>query len=126
MHRPISRRTVLRGLGTAVALPWLDAMAPAYSWAAPAPKPPLRMAFCYIPNGAHMAAWTPAEVGADWKLTPTLEPLAAVRSHVTVLTGLTLDKARANGDGAGDHARAQASFLTGCQARKTAGADIRV
>jgi hypothetical protein len=127
MHRPISRRTVLKGLGTAVALPWLDAMAPAFSWAAPADgKPPVRMAFCYIPNGAHMQAWTPAEAGATFTLPPTLEPLASLRSHVTVMTGLTLDKARANGDGAGDHARAQASFLTGCQARKTAGADIRV
>ena len=64
--------------------------------------------------------------GADFALPNILEPLAPVRSQVTVLSGLALDKARANGDGPGDHARAQASFLTGCQARKTAGADIRV
>jgi hypothetical protein len=132
MSRSISRRTVLKGLGTAVALPWLESLRPALALAGPAQpvaaaagKAPLRMAFLYIPNGAHMADWTPAEVGADFKLPYILEPLAPVKDAVNVMTGLTCDKARANGDGAGDHARAQSSFLTGKQIRKTAGADIR-
>jgi hypothetical protein len=124
-HR-ISRRTVLRGLGTAIALPWLEAMMPE-ALASPSGKvPPRRMAFIYIPNGAHMAAWTPTSTGKDFVLPPTLEPLAPFQKDLLVLSNLTLDKARPHGDGPGDHARAMASFLTGRQARKTHGADIRL
>jgi hypothetical protein len=83
------------------------------------------MAFIYVPNGCHMEDWTPAKDGTDYDLPPILQPLSAVKSDVTVLTGLTCDKARANGDGAGDHARASSAFLTGAQARKTAGANFR-
>ncbi|MGE3805735.1 MAG: DUF1552 domain-containing protein, partial [Gemmataceae bacterium] len=108
----ISRRTLLRGLGTAVALPWLEAMAPFYSFAAEAKKAPKRMAFFYVPNGVHVPAWKPTEEGKSFKLPATLEALAAVREHLLVLTGLTCDKARANGDGPGDHARAMSAFLT--------------
>ena len=124
----IPRRTFLRGLGTAIALPLLEAMAPLRSQAAAAcgSTVPRRMAFVYIPNGANMADWTPKAVGADFELPFILEPLKPVQQEVLVLSGLTHDKARPNGDGAGDHARASASFLTGCQARKTDGADIRV
>src|SRR5690349_7616466 len=123
----IPRRTFLRGLGTAMALPLLDAMVPLKMIAGPALKAaPRRMAFIYIPNGANIADWTPKEVGTDFELPLILEPLKSVRNHVQVLTGLAHDKARPHGDGAGDHARASASFLTGCQARKTAGADIKV
>jgi hypothetical protein len=123
----IPRRTFLRGLGTAMALPMLDAMAPLKILADPAVRTaPRRMAFIYIPNGANMVDWTPKEAGTDFELPLILEPLKSVRSHVQVLTGLAHDKARPHGDGAGDHARASASFLTGCQARKTAGADIKV
>lgn len=86
---------------------------------------PLRMGFIYVPNGANMADWTPSEAGTDFELPAILEPLQEVRSELQVLTGLAHQKAFANGDGAGDHARANATFLTGCQARKTAGADIR-
>jgi hypothetical protein len=120
----ITRRTVLKGLGTAMALPLFECMAPARA-RADAAKPPLRLAFLYAPNGKHMAHWTPAADGADFELPTTLEPLAAVQSEVCVLTGLTQKKANANGDGPGDHARALASFLTGVQARKTHGADLR-
>jgi hypothetical protein len=125
----LPRRTFLRGLGTAIALPVLDVMLPAVQAGASAPGGtglPRRMAFIYIPNGAHMADWTPRGTGTDFELPPTLEPLQPVKDRVLVLSGLAHDKARANGDGAGDHARASATFLTGCQARKTAGADIRV
>ena len=73
-----------------------------------------------------MDRWNPSGSGADWALSQTLEPLASVRSAVQVIAGLKHDKANANGDGAGDHARANATFLTGAQAYKTAGSDIRV
>jgi hypothetical protein len=126
-HR-ISRRTVLRGLGAAVALPWLEAMGPLSGWASAAPgeRPtPTRMAFLYVPNGVNMPDWRPKKDGGDFELPTTLEPLKGVRDDLLVLTGLTADKARPNGDGPGDHARAMAAFLTGCQPRKTDGTDIR-
>jgi hypothetical protein len=127
MTKRLSRRTVLKGLGAAVALPFLDAMAPLKALAGPsAATPPRRLGFLYVPNGAHMQDWTPATIGPLGELPLILEPLKAVKSDVTVFSGLTLDKARANGDGPGDHARAMSTFLTGRQPRKTAGADIRV
>src|SRR3954447_16478174 len=125
MTRRIDRRTVLKGLGAAVALPWLEAMAPIAS-AAPAAKSPLRAAFLYVPNGMHMQDWTPKVEGALTDLPLTLEPLKAFQGDLNILSGLALDKAKANGDGPGDHARAQAAFLTGSQPRKTHGADIKV
>ena len=121
----ISRRTVLRGAGTAVALPFLDAMTPLALAGSGATMPPRRMAFLYVPNGAHMPDWTPASEGAAFDLPSILQPLAPFQKDVLVLSGLTCDKARANGDGGGDHARASSAFLTGCQARKTAGANFR-
>src|SRR5262245_57125163 len=124
MTRRISRRTVLKGLGTALALPLLEVMCPLAS-AARARAAPKRMAFVYVPNGAFMEEWTPATVGTAYELPPTLKPLEPLKNDLSVLTGLTLDKARANGDGPGDHARANSVFLTGRQPRKTAGADLR-
>ncbi len=128
----LSRRTVLRGLGTAIALPVLDAMLPRRAFAAEsaaqlaaANGSPLRMAFLYVPNGMHMQDWTPQEEGTSFTLPKTLLPLEAHRNEIAVLTGLTQRRAFANGDGGGDHARALTTFLTGMQARKTDGADIR-
>src|SRR5688572_16693880 len=126
-HLP--RRTFLKGLGTAIALPVFESMMPGLSLAASAAgsKPlPKRMAFVYVPNGANMADWTPKAVGADFELPYILEPLKAHQNDLLVLSGLAHDKGRPNGDGAGDHARASATFLTGCQARKTSGKDIKV
>lgn len=127
-HLP--RRTFLRGLGTTLALPFLDAMAPvrllAKEGAKAVPKHPRRLAFLYIPNGADMANWTPKTEGTEFELPATLEPLQPYQQDLQVLSGLAHDKARPNGDGAGDHARASATFLTAAQARKTAGADIHV
>jgi hypothetical protein len=127
MPFPISRRTALKGLGACIALPWLEAMLPraAFGEAAKAAAP-LRMAFLYVPNGKNMAEWTPKDEGAGYELTPTLEPLREFKDDFLALTGLTADKARPHGDGPGDHARAMASWLTGRQARKTDGADIRI
>jgi hypothetical protein len=133
MNKPyyMPRRTFLRGVGTLMALPMLEAMAPSLRAFAQTQKGqarafPNRLAFVYIPNGANMVDWTPTTQGTDFELPLILEPLAPFRSEFQVLTGLAHDKARPHGDGPGDHARASASFLTGCQARKTAGADIRV
>jgi hypothetical protein len=122
----LTRRQALRGLGTLVALPFLESVAPRAAAATMRMEgPPRRMAFVYFPNGAIMDQWTPQGAGTDWTLSQTLEPLAPIRSTVQVISGLDHQKANANGDGAGDHARANATFLTGAQARKTAGADIR-
>jgi hypothetical protein len=129
MSNLISRRTVLQGIGASIALPWLEAMGPFKAWASQAPggnRVPTRMAFVYVPNGKNMAEWTPSAVGTDFTLPRILEPLQDVKEYLSVLTGLTADKARPNGDGAGDHARAMAAFLTGAQPRKTDGTDIRV
>ncbi|HBJ38920.1 MAG TPA: hypothetical protein DDZ51_30070 [Planctomycetaceae bacterium] len=126
--RPISRRTVLRGLGVTLALPWLEAMGPLQSWAAgedPKTVAPNRMAFLYTPNGKNMADWTPSTEGTGFELTPILQPLGAVRNKFSILSGLTADKARPHGDGGGDHARALGAFLTGVQPNKTDGLDIR-
>ncbi len=125
-HLLLSRRAMLRGVGAAVALPLLEAMIPPTAFGAPAAKAPLRMAFLYVPNGKNMAEWTPSAVGSDFQLPNTLQPLEAHKKDLLVLSGLTLDKARDHGDGGGDHARAMASFLTGRQARKTHGEDIRI
>ncbi|MEZ6143065.1 MAG: DUF1552 domain-containing protein [Zavarzinella sp.] len=125
----LDRRTVLKGIGAAIAIPWLEAMAPQSAWANPgsAPKIPNRLAFLYVPNGVNMADWTPKAEGklsaAD--LPAILKPLEKHLNNINVLTNLTADKARAHGDGGGDHARALAAFLTGCQPRKTDGLDIR-
>ena len=126
----IHRRTFLRGVGAAIALPMLDAMAPSLSSvvrganATPASFPK-RMAFVYVPNGATMADWTPATTGAAFELPRILQPLAAHKRDLCVLSGFAQKNGFANGDGAGDHARASASFLTGAQPRKTSGRDIR-
>lgn len=121
----ISRRSALRGLGTAMALPLLDAMAPAKALAAAGSELPKRMAFLFVPNGVNLAHWTPDRDGFGYDLPSILEPLQDVRNDISVLTGLTHDKGRANGDGAGDHARSASVFLTGSQPRKTSGGNIR-
>jgi hypothetical protein len=124
----ISRRTVFRGLGVTLSLPWLEAMGPLTAWAeqaAPKTVAPNRMAFLYVPNGVNMADWEPQKVGADFELKPILEPLMAVKDKLLVLTGLTADKARPYGDGGGAHARALSAYLTGAHPYKTDGNSIR-
>ncbi len=120
----LSRRTVLRGLGVSLALPWLEATSTIAKAAVVAPSP-TRMAFIFVPNGVVMNNWVPKTEGYGFELSPTLQPLAPVQDDLTVITGLTHDKGRANGDGAGDHARSASVFLTGSQPRKTDGEHIR-
>ncbi|HXF26330.1 MAG TPA: DUF1552 domain-containing protein [Bryobacteraceae bacterium] len=123
----MSRRTILRGMGAAIALPMLDAMHPALAaTAGPGMKPPIRLAFSYVPNGIIMKDWTPQAAGATYDFTRILKPLEPFREDVLVLSGLMDHNGNALGDGPGDHARAAASFLTGVHPKKTAGADIHV
>ena len=128
----ITRRTLLRGLGTAIALPWMECMLPAPSLltrtanaASVTTGPPVRMAFLYVPNGMHMREWTPEREGNNFELTPILKPLTEFKSKMNILSGLSLNGAQAHGDGGGDHARSVASFLTGAHPRKTAGTNIQ-
>ncbi len=126
-RRGVTRRSVLKGIGAAVTLPLFDSGWPNRVVAADEiTHLPRRVAFLYVPNGVNMNAWTPEQTGQDYALTSILEPLVNVRDDMLVLSGLTCDKARPNGDGAGDHARSLSAFLTASQARKTHGADIFV
>jgi hypothetical protein len=125
-RKRLSRRTLLRGLGTAVALPFLDSMVPAF--AAPSDRPtfPNRLFFTYIPIGAIMEEWYPdgGETGFTFKR--ILKPLQAYRDDLTIIAGLDHHTGYALGDGGGDHARAGACYLTGVHPKKTSGADIHV
>ena len=118
----LPRRTFLRGMGATVALPFLDAMTPAF--ASPS-KPVSRVAFVYTANGVIMRDWTPAAEGAGFAFSKTLAPVEPFRDDLLVLTGLAHRNGEALGDGPGDHARAGASWLTGVHPKKTRGADIR-
>lgn len=122
----ISRRTVLRGLGSAVALPLLEGMLPLSAFASTRKVAPVRMAYVMVPNGIDMHNWTPLVDGADYELPPILQPLSGVRASLNVLTGLTQHNAEPLADGPGDHARSAAAFLTGVHPFKTAGDGIHL
>jgi hypothetical protein len=122
----LSRRQLLRGMGAAIALPGLASLYSPSAFAASKKFAPTRMAFVYVPNGAIPAAFWPAgEPGAGFALSPTLLPLSNVHKQLQVISGLQDLSANAGADGAGDHARASATFLTGVRIKKTAGSDIR-
>lgn len=118
-----SRRNFLKGIAATLALPSLESFA---ATGAKAVAHPTRLAFVYIPNGVNLDLWRPQAHGNGFNLGPSLQALQPHRGDISFIRNLDHDKARANGDGPGDHARANASFLTGCQPRKTAGADLRV
>ncbi len=123
--KALPRRTFLRGIGTTLALPLLDAMAPALAATRNTPANGVcRMGFVYVPNGIIMDRWTPAAEGTAFEFTPILNPLAPFRDRLLVLSGLAQVNGRALGDGPGDHARAGATFLTGVHPKKTEGVDI--
>jgi hypothetical protein len=113
-------------MGTAVALPMLDAMVPALSALGRVKtSAPVRLGFIYIPNGVIMEHWKPKGTGKDFEFTRILKPLERFRDDLFVLSGLDDHNGNALGDGPGDHARAGGAFLTGVHPKKTAGADIR-
>ncbi|HLG56416.1 MAG TPA: DUF1552 domain-containing protein [Vicinamibacterales bacterium] len=120
MKKAISRRTVLRGMGTAVALPLLDAMVPALTAQVKTPaKAVRRLGVVYHPNGVIYENWLPMGVGRDFALSRTLAPLAPFRDQLIVVTGLSSHQAEALGDGGGDHSRASGSYLTGVHVKKS-------
>ncbi len=126
-HASLSRRRFLRGLGACVALPAFESLAaPAAVVGATAGKTaPVRMAFLYVPNGTIPSAWWPeGEGGNGFALSRTLQPLEKVRHQLQVISGLGDVSADPGPDGAGDHARAGGTFLTGVRIKKTAGSDI--
>ncbi len=123
-QKSLARRSFLHGAGAALALPFLDAMVPALGRGSSVPKQPLRLGFVYVPNGIIMDRWTPATEGAGFTFAPTMQALEPFRDRLLVLSGLAQVNGRALGDGAGDHARAGATWLTGVHPKKTEGADI--
>jgi len=124
---PINRRTVLRGIGAGLGLPLLESMQPSPAFASSTDAAaPLRTAFIFFPNGVILDPWRPIGEGHEYQFGTTMESLREFRDDITIFTGLAQHHARANGDGAGDHARNASAFLTGAQPRKTSGADISV
>jgi hypothetical protein len=128
----LTRRHFLRGLGACVAMPAFASLFPSRARAATsagrlattATGAPLRTAFLYFPNGAIPSAWWPEKEGTDFELSRTLQPLAQSKERLQILGGLEDRSAEAREDGAGDHARANGTFLTGVRLKKS-GTDLR-
>ena len=125
-RKSIPRRTFLRGAGTALALPLLDAMFPAFESAAQtASRTATRLSFLAVPNGIIMDKWTPTAIGGGYPITPVLEPLAGFKDRMVVLSGLANNEARKlEFEIAGDHPRACSAYLTATHPKMTSGADI--
>ena len=132
---PVNRRRFIRGLGACLALPAFESFLPGSRALAAAAKgpaaaattatgAPLRMAFVYFPNGAIPDQWNPTGSGRNFAFGSTLSPLESLKHRVQVISGLEHLNATAGNDGAGDHARANGTFLTGVRVKKTAGSDI--
>src|SRR5213594_3661628 len=133
-HASLSRRHFLRGLGACVAVPAFESLLHAATaaeakaagdLARTATGAPLRMAFVYVPNGAIQPTWWPKGEGEDFELNRTMQPLEKVKHQLQILGGMDHVNATPGPDGAGDHARASGTFLTGVRVKKTAGSDIR-
>lgn len=121
--RRIDRRTILRGAGLSLGLPLLDAMLPSArsAFAAAPEKKPVRMACIFFPNGAIMPDWKPRGEERGWELSKTLQPLTPLKSKLNVISNLAHDNGRSYSDGAGDHARCAATYLTAARPVKTSG-----
>lgn len=122
---PIDRRHFLRASGIALALPVLPSLNKA-SGATAASASPLRLCYLYVPNGVNMQHWRPSGDENSLQLNRSTASLEPLRNDLRFISGLTHQNATAGNDGGGDHARANASYLTGRRAYKTAGADIRI
>jgi len=112
----IPRRTLLRGAGAALGLPWLEAMAPA---AQPVSGAPVRMAVLYMPNGVHPNLWRPHGAGRNFTLAPTLAPLEDLKEEIIVLTNLWNEASKDN-----NHYVKISGFLTSTRITRTAGIDL--
>ena len=127
----LNRRTFLRGVGAAVGLPALESMTPLMAATGQgigvnAKGTPLRMAYLTIPNGVNVDHWRAKGTGENFKLGKSMAPLEGLKKDFQVFTGFAHQHATAGPDGAGDHARSTATFLTGQRAKKTAGSDIKI
>jgi hypothetical protein len=130
----LSRRTFLRGVGTVMALPALECMLPMSGLfgqetrgvALDAKGFPKRLAYVYVPNGMNMAEWTPKTLGADYEMPAILAKVSEHKKDLLLVSGLGHAQAQAYADGGADHARASATYLTGCRAFKTEGADVKL
>ena len=117
--KALPRRTFLRGMGTAVALPLLDAMVPSMTALASTPANPVRrLGFVYVPMGSNISMWTPPVEGALTSLSPSLGPLASVKDQLSVISNLELKNAYP-----GTHATSNASFLSAAKAKWTESTD---
>lgn len=121
MEIKFGRRTLLRGLGAAIALPWMESVGNvAKAASATTAKPPVRMSYWYVPNGVHLPTWFPEREGALIDLPETLKPLTFAKDYLNCFSGLTHNRARINGDPDGcGHGQGAASYLTGAQAYRT-------
>ena len=119
-----NRRTFLQGIGATIGLPVFETFAAA----TPAARIeiPRRMAALYLPNGVNLEKWKVSGTGTDYQFSPSLKPVEKFRNDFTIIEGLEQRNGTAGPDGGGDHARANASYLTGVRPRKTAGADIQL
>lgn len=131
----LQRRRFLKGLGASVALPTFGSLfghgtsaraATSRPLATTSTGAPLRMAFVYFPNGAQQARWWPTGAGKEFEFNQSMQALEPLKNQVQVFSGLDHLNAESGPDGAGDHARANATFLTGVRARKTAGTNINL
>src|SRR5438477_6482758 len=130
----LNRRQFLRGLGACVALPALESLLPtkalaganasAPALASSASGAPMRLGVVYFPNGAIQPSWWPKGENSQFELSQTMAPLQFLKNQLQVLGGMDQVNATPGPDGAGDHARASGTFLTGVRVKKTAGADI--
>jgi hypothetical protein len=125
-RKALGRRTILKGLGAAIGLPFLDAMTPAFAASTVPGGPPVRLAWFYVPNGIDMRHWTPAEEGELGELQGILAPLDPLKKELLVLSNLTANWGRPLLVGAGDHGRALAAYMTGVEVYRTAGADLKL
>ncbi|WP_437202977.1 DUF1552 domain-containing protein [Planctomicrobium sp. SH664] len=122
MFQPISRRHLLKGLGAALALPWLESMAPAVSSTEQLTRPPLRTAFLFMPNGVVPDHYTPPGESEQWELTPMLQPLKNVKDELVLLENLWHEKTT----GRNGHWVKVPAFLSGGYVIRTSGRDIDV
>lgn len=123
----MERRTFLRGLATTLALPSLQSLGQiAHAAEITGDSSPTRLAYIYSPNGVNLDLWRPIGTGVHYKLNRSLKPLEPFQRDIQIIGGLDHQKAKSNGDGPGDHARANATFLTGVQACKTSGKNIEL
>ena len=120
----LPRRSFLRGMGATLALPFLDAMVPALSAAAPGGSRVTRLGFVYAPNGTYLPNFHPATTGKGYEMTPVLQALEPFRDDMVVLSGLSNKGAETQSEGGGVHTRVHTAWLSGTRPKKTEGADI--